>query len=646
MNTHMNISRNRGFSIIEVMIGILIFAVGMLSLALLQGSLTRSQADSNSRAVAVNLAEEVIELARGFADDAGYTAISVGNINPGTQTVAGLSYTADLTLLDYQWDGDSFECYQGQFGNGTDSRCIVGTPPGPDSAYKLIEVTVNWNEAGAPEFRIDDATTTTGQLGSGSVTLSSIVSSVPTGVSARLQTTDDGGSILPPIAIPENFLNDNVSVALGNNKFKSSTYASPDTFKKQDDFVETRWDVVTYSSSPGNQFLRREEMIAVSCECDLDGTGDGRRPVVWAGDEYIGGEIVQKTIGENKHKEDSDVSRYCNACCRDHHDESGADYSEQYSPFVGTPHNHYESSNGELSDPSAPVIAAGSDSYLEACRLVRVDGFFRVAQDLRQEQFFNFPSTWIADTSAGGGLNTYSSYVTDSVTGYEVAADTIGSAYPATPPSVAAVTYDGADVAELGLQPGVNYPDADTFPAWWAMSQPLPLAARGLYVDYMSDDLRAVIDCVEGLSDGETVDDLAAGCKVGGYAGVGDVILDRTGSLNPLEIMPFFDTQLTSFADWRSQRGNSSPVTVTNDALAVGGTHSRGRVVRNANQSGQDTIQGWSFKDNLGLIDSRTHETPDFIHRPGSQVGTDQADMDICAVLVIAPVLLCPPAAP
>ena len=57
---------NKGFTLIEVLIGILIFALGMMALAKLQGNLARNSGDSNARTVATNIAEEIIESARVF----------------------------------------------------------------------------------------------------------------------------------------------------------------------------------------------------------------------------------------------------------------------------------------------------------------------------------------------------------------------------------------------------------------------------------------------------------------------------------------------------------------------------------------------------------------------------------------------------
>jgi type IV pilus assembly protein PilV len=53
-------SRTRGVALIEVLVAMLIFMLGVLGLVGLQGTMTRAQTDSKMRADAANLASEVI----------------------------------------------------------------------------------------------------------------------------------------------------------------------------------------------------------------------------------------------------------------------------------------------------------------------------------------------------------------------------------------------------------------------------------------------------------------------------------------------------------------------------------------------------------------------------------------------------------
>ncbi len=91
------------------------------------------------------------------------------------------------------------------------------------------------------------------------------------------------------------------------------------------------------------------------------------------------------------------------------------------------------------------------------------------------------------------------------------------------------------------------------------------LRSRGVYIDYLSSDLRTVLaNCIgdKGPDD--------ADCKSG------DVVLDRTGSINPLELIPFFDVQMTKLNRWNETPVPNIPVDTTNEPLANNSTHSRG----------------------------------------------------------------------
>ena len=52
--------RMTGGLLLEVVLAIAVFAIGMLALMQLQGNLTRSSADANTRTVAANIAEEIV----------------------------------------------------------------------------------------------------------------------------------------------------------------------------------------------------------------------------------------------------------------------------------------------------------------------------------------------------------------------------------------------------------------------------------------------------------------------------------------------------------------------------------------------------------------------------------------------------------
>jgi hypothetical protein len=111
----------------------------------------------------------------------------------------------------------------------------------------------------------------------------------------------------------------------------------------------------------------------------------------------------------------------------------------------------------------------------------------------------------------------------------------------------------------------------------------------------MHPDLRALMKCMEGDTE---FDNLT--CKVDGTPGVGVAVLDRFETANSLEIMPFFEVQLTSLSPWSSV----SPIEVTNDPIGSR-NFSRGLATTSGLGNGEAMVQ---FRQgNLGLLDVTGH---------------------------------------
>jgi len=105
------------------------------------------------------------------------------------------------------------------------------------------------------------------------------------------------------------------------------------------------------------------------------------------------------------------------------------------------------------------------------------------------------------------------------------------------------------------------------------------LRSRGIYIDYMSKALRGTIDCLQDGGTGES-------CEVP----------DIT---TPLEIIPFYDVQLTWLSRWNESPVNY-PLDVSNEAIRDNNTHSRG-VAQRTSGLGLSTVDNKVHKGNLGL---------------------------------------------
>jgi prepilin-type N-terminal cleavage/methylation domain-containing protein len=582
-----------GFSLLEVLIAITIFAIGMLALASLQGNLTRSAADANMRTVAANIAEELIENRRGFArlTDPTNTFPAFDDIVDETDTISrgGITYELDSTVEDYwyQLDSDSF---------------TMDPPTGsvyPD--YKLMAVTVSWT---GPNFRSVEGTELTGSsIGTGSITITDTISSLTSAASQKVTSQDASGLGIPPLPYTPGAQPDVAVLSLGDDRFRESRLPQPDVLR-QGERVQTRFDVITYSQVNGEALIvRREDFAAVSCECTLqappgDPESAGRRPTIWAGDEYTLGHFVDKPYGVTAATQQP---AFCDICCRDHHDggtsadDSGDTASNLYDPFRSSSeyvasgtfsgdHKHYKLVGNGSSPATLELADSDGDTYLEACKLTRKDGFFKVAQDFRQEDLNLFPEDFLDEPSEG---STYSGYVTQAADAFE---DSATGSYESAPPCIGGPAPCVAEPSFGGDWP--LPPAAGQFPSWTSLplngAETQQLSSRGIYIDYLSDDLRSVIDCLRGGGDAES-------CQAG------EVILDQSQSVNILEVLPFFDVQLTFLNRW-TETPTNTPVDTTNEPLASDNAHSRG--VASRDLFGGSTVLAAGHRGNLGLTDS------------------------------------------
>jgi hypothetical protein len=425
-------------------------------------------------------------------------------------------------------------------------------------------------------------------MGTGSVTLTDLISSFTTTSGGKVVTNASDSLFAPPVDYNPGQNPDIISIQLGQTKFKESTTPLPDIVR-QGELVETRFDVVTYSQdASGATFLRREEFRAVSCECTLRlpaTSGDGGlRPTIWDGNEYIEGEFVSKAYGASANNQQS---IFCGLCCRDHHDGgtgendvAGDPGRSLYNPFRDRT-GYYGASYGSVleddhkhfwRDHQGNLVLAENDGdpYLEACRMIRKDGFWRIAQDLRQEGLNAFPADYLDETDEVG---TYSGYVTSAVSAYEAQMggtdqyETNPPLLPLPPNATPPVTFPA------------SIPENPTLMAPGGVTQQ-QLRARGIYVDYMTDELRARINCLDMGGTGTA-------CEVPGVT-------------TALEIIPFYDVQLTWLARWTEEPSNI-PIDVSNEAILSDNRHSRGLASLDAG-TGDVVINSAIEAGNLGLM--------------------------------------------
>jgi len=552
--------KTRGFTLLEIMIAILIITIGLVALANLQGKLTRYSVIAKQRTIAMNLAEQQIETMHSFytMDDTGAAACSVSQSGYDdlescadglSLSVGNMQFDLSWTIVSYVQNADgTTEVYT------TDSNVYR-------SDLKTVTINVAWAD---------------GQGETQNIELVDIIDATSIFNTGRVSARVDSNA-LPRVPFDPDDFPGVVEIALGGEKIKGSTTPKPEIINKGVNVI-TSFDVVTFLTvGENNAYLqRREEFEIVNCICTMDdGVGTGREPTVWDGTLYALGANVPKRTGSVSDNERGQPDR-CEICCNDHHDAVGAvDRYDNFRPafsgdagtfeFLGD-HAHYQIINGEK------ILTGEGDDYVEACRFIRKDGLFKLATDLSLENIDVVRATYPVSFNTS-----YSTSVISFITDF--AEEIYIPDYP----------Y---------IVPDISY-TAPWWLNWWGIwldyaAETEQAASRGIYIDYMGSDLLKKIQCLQ--ADGSGI-----------YSDYCDTFKDPPW----LEIMPFFDIDATSLANWN--RG-SSAIEVTNSPISDidRASFSRGDVSLSQSFFNDDTYVAASIeRSNTGLTDTNAIDPDD-----------------------------------
>jgi type IV pilus modification protein PilV len=414
INTH---RRQRGLSLVEVFVALLVLSVGLIALAKLQVDLVRGGADARARTIALSLAEEKVEDLRAFALTDGSGAWNTSNaVNPAF--VMAWSYIDTNTggrLVPQATYSSALEVAGVRFTRTweVDDRDFTNVASGITSRTKDVRVTVSWqNEAGATQTVNTVANLV--EIPPGNVALASEpVAERPPG--PKINYTP---GVAPEI----------ISVPIDTGTGKRETTKPLPTVVGSSGSNLVRFDVVNYHQD-GSRFVvdKREEFVTVNCTCAFAADGPARTPArtVFQNGTIrdVPGKVVLpgKTRGVDT-QTGVNAQPLCQICCRDHHDVSDDEGDHFFNPSDTQPHDHYRMSVSATTPVSSTSIGA---EYDEACRLKRVNGVFQVFEDWKLDTLTVLPGDFLTNLET---QDDYVNYVKDYVE-YRV----LGGSEPAKP---------------------------------------------------------------------------------------------------------------------------------------------------------------------------------------------------------------------
>lgn len=361
-----SIRRAAGFSLIEVMIAVVVLAVGLLALVALQSRLVREGADAKARSRIASLISSRIDGARA----GGYYSL---------ESAGAVQCAAGNDICQAQADAAVTGLSVGQ---------VVEPVSTALSEYKTLTVTANWTDAAGKARALSMRT------------IISPLSLDTTGTALNQQFAGDIAKV-PVVRTSNPATPGMIPVAVSATDSTAATNPRPELLSKgnKQAVTGTKFDVLTYTNESAStaRIQRRVETTVIKCTCQYGAGGsnlpeiyrEAQWPAVWTGERYdifkpetraapAGAAVLSGPAAGVVQ------SPLCTECCRDHHDPASTAVAkfdpERTARNDGTPvHSHYtRNTEGHL----VIVPPGGGGTYEESCRMIRVDGLWRTAADM------------------------------------------------------------------------------------------------------------------------------------------------------------------------------------------------------------------------------------------------------------------------
>jgi Tfp pilus assembly protein PilV len=401
--------RSAGFSMLDALVAIVVLATGLLALAALQGAMTRNGVDARARSQIASYTESVIDRMR-FA---GYDAVAPGTIANGqTITAATTCQAGSVALSLANRLASDAKCAQDASGVSNLQTVVAATQwwgsggtftqTAPTVVtnvpnYKQVNVTSTWTDAtGQARSLSYDTTVSPITVDTTNASLAAVNFSVATGSNPVVRESNPAATVG---VIP---------IAVSSSQNAAATNPAPLVTN-----TGTTFTTITYTAATdplgGNRIDQRIDTKVMRCSCKYTASGgvvstDTNLTAIltqpyaatyWDGTTYVDPDkttATSSTTGvDSTATQDSD----CDICCRDRNDVAGNtvlfdNYSTDYQKYQYV---------------SNILTAVTSGSFVQTCRMIRVEGVYAVATDIKN-YFFGILDTEPCSTAGASNSPT------------------------------------------------------------------------------------------------------------------------------------------------------------------------------------------------------------------------------------------------
>ena len=385
------LQRLRGFTFVELLVALVIIAVGVAGLVALQRTFIQSSSRAAERTAALEMAQQQLETLRftPYADIVGGSA---------TRSRDGKQYALTWSVAPFYFNGSWL----------TTGAAGLPDPLPAQPDAKAATIAISWTARGGAS----DSLTLEAWLGRITARDGGLVVTAPAPRSEPQVVYNPGAA---PEVIAVRLTTDDDALIY---QIKETTRPTP-TVQRSGDKLQVTFDTVTYDQATQTQ--RVEDFVTVNCNCVFTEIGnDGHTPnrlTLIDGRLTLdpnGGQTVRKRMGAPA---DANQPVLCNQCCRDHHDNNdmvsnGTVYREEAlanRSVIGN-HRHFKATptfvEGLLYGDY--VVAGPNDVYLESCRMRRIDGYYAMYPDWQLQALTATSADYLINEA---GAANYTEYV-------------------------------------------------------------------------------------------------------------------------------------------------------------------------------------------------------------------------------------------